>query len=82
MPPADRSRMQRRQLALECDANAARRGRAARVRQLAAVEATEKGLLSLRKALDVYANLRPVYCYESLIESSPLKNDIVRGTTS
>ncbi len=40
----------------------------------------EKGLLGLRKALDVYANLRPVYCYESLIESSPLKNDIVRGT--
>lgn len=40
----------------------------------------EKGLLGLRKALDVYANLRPVYCYESLIESSPLKNEIVRGT--
>ena len=40
----------------------------------------EKGLLGLRKALDVYANLRPVYCFESLIESSPLKNDIVRGT--
>ncbi len=40
----------------------------------------EKGLLGLRKALDVYANLRPVYCYESLIESSPLKNAIVRGT--
>ena len=43
-------------------------------------ERPEKGLLGLRKALDVYANLRPVYCYESLIESSPLKNDIVRGT--
>lgn len=40
----------------------------------------EKGLLELRKALDVYANLRPVYCYESLIASSPLKNSIVRGT--
>ena len=40
----------------------------------------EKGLLGLRKALDVYANLRPVHCYESLIESSPLKNHIVRGT--
>ena len=40
----------------------------------------EKGLLELRKALDVFANLRPVYCYESLIESSPLKNEIVRGT--
>ena len=43
-------------------------------------ERPEMGLLGLRKALDVYANLRPVYCYESLIESSPLKNDIVRGT--
>ena len=43
-------------------------------------ERPEKGLLELRKALDVYANLRPVYCYESLIESSPLKNEIVRGT--
>ena len=40
----------------------------------------EKGLLGLRKALDVYANLRPVRCHESLIESSPLKNHIVRGT--
>ncbi len=43
-------------------------------------ERPEKGLLGLRKALDVYANLRPVYCYESLIEASPLKNNIVRGT--
>lgn len=43
-------------------------------------ERPEKGLLGLRKALDVYANLRPVLCYESLIESSPLKNDRVRGT--
>lgn len=43
-------------------------------------ERPEKGLLGIRKALDVYANLRPVLAYESLIESSPLKNDIVRGT--
>ena len=40
----------------------------------------EKGLLGLRKTLDVFANLRPIVAYESLIESSPLKNDIVRGT--
>ena len=40
----------------------------------------EKGLLDIRKALDVYANLRPVQAYESLLESSPLKNAIVRGT--
>jgi len=30
--------------------------------------------------MGVYANLRPVFLFESLIESSPLKNDLVRGT--
>ena len=40
----------------------------------------EKGLLGIRKALEVFANLRPVIAYESLIDSSPLKNDIVKGT--
>ena len=40
----------------------------------------ERGLLGLRKTLDVFANLRPIVAYESLIDSSPLKNDIVRGT--
>src|SRR5256885_12954311 len=40
----------------------------------------EKGLLGIRKALKVYANLRPVRAYKSLIESSPLKNHLVEGT--
>ncbi|SNZ13730.1 3-isopropylmalate dehydrogenase [Hydrogenobacter hydrogenophilus] len=40
----------------------------------------EKGLLGIRKALDLYANLRPAKVYEPLISSSPLKDDIVRGT--
>jgi 3-isopropylmalate dehydrogenase len=40
----------------------------------------EKGLLDLRKALGVYANLRPVRAVPCLIDSSPLKADIVRGT--
>src|SRR5919106_218532 len=40
----------------------------------------EKGLLGIRKALGVYANLRPVRAYRSLIESSPLKNHLVEGT--
>ena len=40
----------------------------------------ERGLLGIRKALGVYANLRPVRTYEALIDSSPLKNDLVRGT--
>ena len=43
-------------------------------------ERPEKGLLRLRKALDVFANLRPIVAHDSLIDSSPLKNDIVRGT--
>jgi len=40
----------------------------------------EKGLLGIRKALDVFANLRPIVAYETLLGSSPLKEEIVRGT--
>src|SRR5437868_4257392 len=40
----------------------------------------EKGLLAIRKALGVYANLRPVRTYPSLVDSSPLKNHLVEGT--
>src|SRR5258708_1400547 len=40
----------------------------------------EKGLMGIRKALGVYANLRPVRTYPSLIDSSPLKNHLVEGT--
>src|SRR6516225_392488 len=40
----------------------------------------EKGLLGIRKALGVYANLRPVRAYASLLDSSPLKNRLVEGT--
>lgn len=40
----------------------------------------EKGLLKLRQALGVYANLRPVRAYASLLDSSPLKNHLVEGT--
>src|SRR5512147_1191953 len=40
----------------------------------------EKGLLGIRKALGVYANLRPVRAYPSLLDSSPLKNHLVQGT--
>ncbi len=39
----------------------------------------ERGLLGIRKLLGVYANLRPVFTYQSLIPTSPLKDDIVRG---
>ena len=40
----------------------------------------EKGLLDLRKALGVYANLRPVRAVPSLAGASPLREDVVRGT--
>jgi 3-isopropylmalate dehydrogenase len=40
----------------------------------------EKGLLGIRKTLGVFANLRPVRSYKSLIDSSPLKNHLVDGT--
>jgi 3-isopropylmalate dehydrogenase len=39
----------------------------------------ERGLLGIRKALGVYANLRPVRSYRALIDSSPLKNELVEG---
>jgi 3-isopropylmalate dehydrogenase len=40
----------------------------------------EKGLLGIRKALGLFANLRPVRAYPPLLETSPLKNAIVEGT--
>ena len=40
----------------------------------------EQGLLRMRRSLGLYANLRPVAVTESLIDRSPLKPEIVRGT--
>jgi 3-isopropylmalate dehydrogenase len=40
----------------------------------------ERGLLEIRQALRVYANLRPVRAYRALIDSSPLKRELVDGT--
>ncbi|MGO9893875.1 MAG: 3-isopropylmalate dehydrogenase [Bryobacteraceae bacterium] len=40
----------------------------------------ERGLLAIRKALGVFANLRPVRAYGPLLDSSPLKNHLVEGT--
>jgi 3-isopropylmalate dehydrogenase len=40
----------------------------------------ERGLLAIRKALEVFANLRPVRSYKALVDSSPLKNELVDGT--
>jgi 3-isopropylmalate dehydrogenase len=40
----------------------------------------ESGLLRLRKALGLYANLRPVAVHPALADASPLKAEVVRGT--
>lgn len=40
----------------------------------------ESGLLALRKALGVYANLRPVAVHPALADASPLKADRLQGT--
>jgi 3-isopropylmalate dehydrogenase len=40
----------------------------------------EQGLLGLRKALGLYANLRPVRAVAALLDASPLRREIVDGT--
>ncbi|HET9489711.1 MAG TPA: 3-isopropylmalate dehydrogenase [Methylomirabilota bacterium] len=40
----------------------------------------ERGLLALRKELDLYANLRPARCFPMLVDASPLKPSVVAGT--
>ena len=39
----------------------------------------EQGLLAIRKKLGLYANLRPVETFSSLVDKSPLKKDLVDG---
>ncbi|QQS49935.1 MAG: 3-isopropylmalate dehydrogenase [Bacteroidota bacterium] len=39
----------------------------------------EQGLLAMRKKLGLYANIRPVSTFASLIEKSPLRTHIVEG---
>jgi 3-isopropylmalate dehydrogenase len=38
----------------------------------------EAGLLKLRKELNLYANLRPAFLYDSLKKSCPLKDEIIK----
>ncbi len=40
----------------------------------------EQGLLRIRKELQLFANLRPVKTWSCLVDSSPLKQEIVDGT--
>ena len=39
----------------------------------------ERGLLRLRKEMDLYANLRPAQCFDALADFSSLKTDVVSG---
>ena len=40
----------------------------------------EQGLLKLRKELGLFANIRPVKAYQTLLDKSPLKKHIIEGT--
>ena len=44
--------------------------------QLEPSKRPEAGLLGIRKALNLFANLRPAYLYEELSDACPLKSDI------
>lgn len=39
----------------------------------------EKGLLGIRKALNLYSNLRPVTAHNSLLDASTLKREVIEG---
>ncbi len=39
----------------------------------------EMGLLNIRKGLDVFANLRPAFCFPALVDASSLKRELVEG---
>ncbi len=39
----------------------------------------ERGLLRLRKDLDLFANLRPALVFDALVDASTLKPDVIRG---
>ncbi|WP_299238286.1 3-isopropylmalate dehydrogenase [Sulfurihydrogenibium sp.] len=39
----------------------------------------EKGLLRIRKELELFANIRPAKSYEPLLDASPLKPEIIKG---
>lgn len=40
----------------------------------------ERGLLAIRKTLDLYANLRPVKGFKQLLNASPLKPEVIAGS--
>jgi 3-isopropylmalate dehydrogenase len=40
----------------------------------------EAGLLRLRKGLEAFANLRPAICFAQIVDASPLRPELVKGT--
>ncbi len=40
----------------------------------------EQGLLKLRKELGLFANIRPIKAYPKLMDSSPIKKEVLKGT--
>src|SRR5574344_859895 len=40
----------------------------------------EQGLLAMRKKLGLYANIRPVKAFETILSKSPLREELVRDT--
>ncbi len=39
----------------------------------------ERGLLKIRKEMDLFANLRPAQCFDALADASSLKKDVIGG---
>ena len=39
----------------------------------------ERGLLRLRKEMDLFANLRPAMCFDALVDASTLKPEVISG---
>ncbi|MCH5227872.1 MAG: 3-isopropylmalate dehydrogenase [Muribaculaceae bacterium] len=39
----------------------------------------EQGLLKMRKSLELYANIRPIATFKSLLSKSPLKEEVIEG---
>jgi 3-isopropylmalate dehydrogenase len=66
-------------LALEADATLMGAVGLPEFDQMPPSQRPEAGLLGLRQALGVYANLRPVRAYAALLDSSPLKNALAEG---
>ncbi len=46
----------------------------------AAAVRPEQGLLKIRKSLGLYANLRPISVMDALLDATPIKPDILKGT--